>query len=256
MFELNSFVSVICFVALFSMFTLSCSKERAYDLYPITWKSASESDWDIVELIKKIRKEIPEEYQREIASKNSNDLKEGVSFSYEKDITLQEAVKPMSVEYSTMLMDVPFETFQKRLPTAKWGRYLNGLLGGDVKVNKSDEQGRPIRQIERMVFAPIPELLVDTIFNMDMTKVEIIQYDQDRNIVFWNVKFSDNGTTENDIGYVEFRKYSDESTLVTFHSAHRLNWPLIKKPIKHELVRPQLEKIFLGHLKKYLTVVN
>ena len=58
---------------------------------------------------------------------------------------------------------------------------------------------------------------------LDMTKVENIVYDDNGATVFWKVMHSDNGSVIADVGSVDFRAYDQNSTLVTFHSAHKLS---------------------------------
>ncbi len=67
--------------------------------------------------------------------------------------------------------------------------------------------------------------------------------------------FSDNNSTESDIGSVEFKKYDEKSTLITFHSAHRLML-LNGISIDHFIVRTILKNYFLGHIEKYKEVIN
>jgi hypothetical protein len=124
-------------------------------------------------------------------------------------------------ELTQGLVDVPLETFLKRMPAKDWGKNLSDWKGGEVK---PDGDGR---QIERMVMRMPGK-------DLDMTKVETISDMRDEKgaltgaRVRWEVLKSDNGTVVTDTGTLRFERYGDK-TLVTWHSAHKLDkFPLVQ----------------------------
>ncbi|OFZ21612.1 MAG: hypothetical protein A2X94_00295 [Bdellovibrionales bacterium GWB1_55_8] len=82
-----------------------------------------------------------------------------------------------------------------------------------------------------------------------MTKLEEIVYEENRSNVFWKVIFSDNGSTEMDLGSVEFRAFEHNFVVVTFHSAHRLRMFGLKIP--PALAKSSLRSVFRDHLRHY-----
>ncbi len=161
----------------------------------------------------------------------------------------------MAVELSKLLIEVDYDQFIERLRPQDWGVELAYYLGGEVIVYEEDELGRAVRQAERMVLSPIKIDMDLRLGNMDMTKVEVIQYGADSTKVYCRVYFSDNDSTETDVGSVEFIRYDEASTLVVFHSAHRLNAPGgIHLP--NDLVRYSLQTFFLDHAEHYADLVR
>lgn len=140
-------------------------------------------------------------------------------------------------------------------PSCKAGIELDHYLGGELIVYSTDKQGRAVTQLERMVLSPFPCDWETPLTDMDMTKVEFIEYTDSSATVYWRVMYSDNDSTEEDVGSVSFAAYDDFSTVVTFHSAHRLNAPLgIHLP--NPLVRLTLVSIFQDHIWHYGDLVT
>jgi hypothetical protein len=132
---------------------------------------------------------------------------------------------------------------------------LDYYLGGQVVVVEEDVQGRVVRQVERMVLGALPCNLDVRLGNNDMTKAEIIEVQAERAKVFWRVYYSDNNSTETDVGSVEFSAFDPDATLVTFHSAHRLNMPL-GIHIDNSVVKLVLNTYFLDHIAHYRELVS
>jgi len=106
-----------------------------------------------------------------------------------------------------------------------------------------------------MVLSAFPCNADTRLGNMDMTKAEWIYYYADGALVYWRVYHSDNNSVEADVGTVEFWSYDASTTLVVFHSAHRLNAPL-GIHISNTLVRPTLEWFFLRYIDRYREIVG
>jgi len=67
--------------------------------------------------------------------------------------------------------------------------------------------------------------------------------------------YSDNSSTETDMGRVAFARYGDSATLVTFHSAHRLR-TAIGTAIPISLVQLTLGPFFSDHVREYREIVT
>jgi len=215
----------------------------ASDQIPIT-RDPEPQDWDFVALVKGYQELIPSEIQDLLQRLSPSDLLKGAAWTYVQSIqpSISEPSAPFAVEISQILIPIPFETFSVSFPIHEWGQKLRQYIGGQVRVVEKNALGLPVRQVERMVLcAPLQ--------NQDMTKAEQIEYAVGRSTVYWRVYHSDNGTTEADLGKLEMIAYDTGSTLLTFHSAHRLRMSGVLIP--NWIVRPMLKETFLGHLRHY-----
>lgn len=226
------------------------------DDYLVTWFPI-ESDWDIIPVVQTLHNAIPADKQAALDAADRQTLLDGISVVYEQPVAeyLGQPTRDMAVEVSLGLIETPFDTFQTYLPADRWGVELAHYLGGEVIVYQTDGQDRPVRQLERMVLSPFPCDWDVPLTNMDMTKVEVIKYTPDKAVVYWRVMYSDNNSTETDVGSVTFERYDDSSTLVTYHSAHRLNAPA-GIHIPNDIVKWVLKTFFLEHIFHYRDIVQ
>ena len=234
--------------------------------YGITSMPAA-GDWKFEGAVREFQKpaNIPPRVRSAMSNASEADLRQGVSRSWTQDVSEGGKTRKMTVELTKKLIPIPYETFIARLPPDQWGGpNLARYLGGEVKTVASDAQGRPTRQLERMVLAqddlapllgPHAQALAGRFAN-DMTKAETITWGDDSARVDWRVYGSNNGSTLADLGSVTFEK-AGEGTLVTFHSAHQLGVPgsdlLGAGPIAlpPALVGKPLENAFLAHAHHY-----
>lgn len=226
------------------------------DDYVVTWFPA-EGDWNIVGVVDDYQADVPSDARQRIDTASREQLLDGIAETWQQQVAefAGGETAEMAVELSVMLIEVPYATFVERLPMADWGIKLDHYLGGELIVYEEDDPGRPVRQLERMVLSPFPCDWELPLTNMDMTKVEVVVHEEDRAKVYWRVMYSDNNSTEADVGSVAFISYDDESTLVEFHSAHRLNAPA-GIHIPNDVVELVLKTFFLEHIDHYGDVVN
>lgn len=225
------------------------------DDYDIHW-SPSEADWDFVQLVNEFQGATPPDALDELALANHDDFLGTYSVVFEQalDDGLGGGIQTFAVEITMGIVEVPFEAFVTALPPEEWGISLDHYLGGQVQVYDRDDQGRAIRQLERMVLSPLPCNLETPLSNMDMTKVEQIVYLEDEVTVYWRVMYSDNGSTLSDVGSVSFRRHNQGETMVVFHSAHRLGTPLGTE-VPTFLALPSLSDFFSDHVRYYRRLV-
>lgn len=226
------------------------------DDYVVT-SNPTDTDWDIIELIDDYQAGVPADVSNALDGATRSELMEGTSWTWEQDVVsgAGRSSQPMAVELSVRLIEVPYEDFVERLAPADWGVNLAEYLGGEVIVYDEDELSRPTAQVERMVLGAFPCEMDTRLGNMDMTKAEWIYYYQDGAKVYWRVYFSDNDSVEADVGTLELWSYDPYSTLVIFHSAHRLNTPL-GTHISNDIVEPTLRYFFLRYIEKYRQIVG
>ena len=207
--------------------------------------------WNIKPLVMRYQKQTPPVQLIILNNANNEELKRGTAVAFVQNVAknFNASPKPAAVEISRILIDVPYKKFIERLPIASWGSHIAHYLGGEVRVFERDTKGRIIRQVERMVISSLPEDQDVYALNHDMTKAEQIVYEKNRSTVYWRVFYSDNDSTPMDLGSVEFAAHGDNSVLVTFHSAHRLN--AMGVPLWPPLITQSLRNIFLDHLRNY-----
>lgn len=248
---------------------VASSPTRTWGPYGITRQPAAE-DWNFESSVRAFQKDVPAKVRDAMSSATDAQLRKGLSRSWTQEISHGGKTEKMTVELTQKLIPVPYETFMARLPPDQWGGpNLARSLGGEVKVLETDAQGRPTKQVERMVLAqddllphlgPLGRSLAGKFAN-DMTKTETITRGADRSRVDWRVFGSDNGSTLADLGSVTFERRG-QGTLVTFHSAHKLGVPgsnvLGGKPlpIPAELIGLPLQSAFLAHANRYAAIVE
>jgi hypothetical protein len=226
------------------------------DDYVITW-SPDEEDWEILPVVDALVAATPDDVREAWLGASDQELLAGRAWTYQQEVVevLGGPAREMAVELSEQIIPVALEDFFAVIPAEAWGVELAHYLGGEVIVYEADGAGRSTRQLERMVLSPFPCDVESNLTNMDMTKVEVIEYSQDAAVVTWRVMASDNGSTETDVGKVSFLRWGERQTLVSFHSAHRLNAPG-GVHIPNAIVEEVLRSFFLGHIRHYAELVT
>jgi len=133
-------------------------------------------------------------------------------------------------------VNVPFEQFIDLMPADRWAVNLSDYRGGEVKITETDSQGRVVRQEERMVTeTPFSKIFPKLFEPNDMTKVEVIDYQNDKITVQWEVLDSVNRTTLMDIGSLTFMRDGD-GTKIQLESEHVIDaFPGALDTIEHIL---------------------
>jgi len=220
-------------------------------------READEDEW------KALREEVAsfeDHPMRGLVRKTSNDRK----LARGEILTATEKRPDGMIEEMTVgIVDVPYDQFVQAIRPADWGVKLFGYVDGEVTVAEVDDQGRPIRQHERMILeTPFSEHLnwADGAYagfkHLDMTKTEEITYGEGEATVRWRVYNSDNDTVQQDIGYVRFEAV-DSGTKVTFHSAHKYTdsylapFTGLLEGVGDELTADGLSDYFTGVIEHY-----
>jgi hypothetical protein len=239
---------LLVIAAVFGLCRCICAADHDYPVtkaIPLLDHDSTASSFDPRDIVMQLRQSTPEKYCRELQQwpehRNSSRC---FRASYRQKVREYISADPLTmvVELTRIIIDVPYDSFIRKIPPETWGEHLSGYLGGEVVVMKRDEQSRATHQVERMVLkAPIK--------NLDMTKTEVIVYEQNRATVYWRVFHSENRTTKSDIGYVEFAGIGNTATMVTFQSAHKLYLP-------NFIVKWNLANTFARHLENYQSIVT
>ncbi len=113
--------------------------------------------------------------------------------------------------------------------------YMNDYIGGVVVPVEHEATGRPVRQAERNLYLPQPNYLVLAGGQpIDVSKVEVVEWDEDRHTLFWKTIGSENGSAEYDDGSVTFARTAT-GTAVTIFGRQLFVLPPLWRSIDHAL---------------------
>jgi len=125
-------------------------------------------------------------------------------------------------------VDFLFGEFVSKVDICKAVSYMNDYIGGRTVLIKSDSKGRCIHQLERTVFLSQPNGFV--LFdgnNIDVTKVELIEYREGFQKLIWRTVFSDNNSAIYDDGTVIFEQLNDRTRIRVMIHQHFVNPPIL-----------------------------
>jgi hypothetical protein len=128
--------------------------------------------------------------------------------------------------YGERTFDVPYEDFVSRVDIGHVGQFYRDSLGVATEVVNHDELGRTVHQGVRVVALPQPNY---TAFmgkvELDVYKLEKIDYSQDGQRVWMYTVHSPNGSAICDDGYMSFSRTTDRTgTVVAFLACQ--NFPI------------------------------
>lgn len=218
--------------------------------YTITQMPNRDEFQDLKAVVTLLDSQMPVTVKKQISQFSGEELENGIAISYTDTITeyntnVKMLHKPMIVEYSVMVMDISLGEFNRIIPAEKWGQYLSGWKGGEIKEVNDVTLKNSKYQTERMVLG----------LGNDMTKAEIIEKSDSKISVFWRVYFSDNGSTLSDVGKLDIISIDKNKIKIIFHSAHDLKfYGLLRLP--KSIIQKGLKQTFLKHLKQYKKVVE
>jgi len=124
------------------------------------------------------------------------------------------------------VVERPYDEFVARVDIARAVQTMNDYLGGARLPLTHDRAGRVTRQAERNIYLPQPNWIV--LFGglpIDVGKLEIIRYGEDRQEIFWRTVVSDNGAAEFDDGIITFARAGAAHTAVTIVARQKFALP-------------------------------
>jgi uncharacterized protein (DUF362 family) len=122
-------------------------------------------------------------------------------------------------------LPIDFGLFVRRVDIARTIQFMNDYLGGVVVALAHDASGRPVRQAERNIYLPQPNYLV--LYQgkpIDVSKLEVVEYDTGRRRLFWKTVLSENGSATYDDGIATFERTMD-GTRVTITGRQQFALP-------------------------------
>jgi hypothetical protein len=147
--------------------------------------------------------------------------------------------------YARML-PIDFDLFTRRVDIARTIQFMNDYLGGVLVPLAYDDTGRPVRQAERNVYLPQPNYLV--LYHgkpIDVSKLEVVQYDIDRQRLFWKTIKSENESATCDDGIATFERTA-EGTRVTIMGRQQFMLPTFWQVFDPKYV-PGLKPMLVTH---------
>ena len=124
------------------------------------------------------------------------------------------------------LLPIPFARFIRQVDISKAVQMMYDNIGGNSKVVERDPEGRVIRQAERDIYLPQPNWM--TLFGgkyIDVDKLELIDYQEDKQVIYWRTVNSSNNSAEFDDGLVEFSDLPG-GTAITIVARQKFTLPL------------------------------
>jgi uncharacterized protein (DUF362 family) len=143
-------------------------------------------------------------------------------------------------------LPVEFDTFVQRVDVARTIQSMNDYLGGVVVPIAYDEVGRPVRQAERNIYLPQPNYLV--LYQgkpIDVSKLEVVEYQADRHRLYWKTIASENGSATYDDGIATFERSAD-GTCITIVGRQLFALPLFWQVFDLNLV-PDIKSVLVTH---------
>ena len=152
-------------------------------------------------------------------------------------------------EKASVIANVSYDTFIRRMDPASWSLNLPQRWGGEVirlRDGRRNGLGTVLQQ-ERMVLG-VPAL--------DMTKNTVVHVGKDRARVRWQVTHSDRSlptlghkTVQMDNGWIEFSRTADNRVKIVTRSAHRIS---TAPSVPIEKLAPSVaDKLFAASLRSY-----
>ncbi len=152
-----------------------------------------------------------------------------------ESVPAQKGVRYTFVDKSILLcldreVPLPFEEFVRRVDITKSITYMHDYIGGRAIPAKRDAQGRCVHQLERTVFLPQPNASMFFLGKeIDVTKIEMIEYGTDVQKMIWKTLLSDNRSATYDDGTVVFERHNGQTRIrimvhQNFASPVLFNW--------------------------------
>jgi hypothetical protein len=126
----------------------------------------------------------------------------------------------------TRTMRAAYPDWIARVDLSKAVSLMADYLGGRRVAVTRDDADRPTRQAERNVYLPQPNYVAFAGARViDVCKLEVLEYEDARQKIWWRTVRSPNATADHDDGSVEFADDGGGRTLVTVRGRQRFTLP-------------------------------
>jgi len=142
---------------------------------------------------------------------------------------------------------VDFDDFINKVDIRKSIQYMNDYIGGVIIPVDTDKQGRVTRQLERNLYLPQPNYLVlYQGLNIDVSKLELIHYDDNQQKMYWRTVKSENNSASYDDGTVSFNRQDNGETEISIFGRQQFTLPLFWQLVNLDNY-PALKDILFTH---------
>ncbi len=138
------------------------------------------------------------------------------------------------------ILPIPYEAFIDRVPIAEAVFMMYDNIGGKRQPVRYDRRKRILHQAERDLYLPQPNWMV--FFGgkpIDVGKIEVIRYAEDRQEIFWRMVESANQSARYDDGMVRFGRH-DQGTEIVIVARQHFELPLFWKVVNMDFF-PQVK---------------
>ena len=125
----------------------------------------------------------------------------------------------------TQTLPIDFALFVRCVDIARTIQFMNDYLGGVVVTLAHDASGRPVRQAERNIYLPQPNYMI--LYQgkpIDVSKLEVVEYRDDRHRLYWKTVLSENNSAKYDDGIATFER-AGSGTQVTITGRQQFALP-------------------------------
>jgi uncharacterized protein (DUF362 family) len=125
----------------------------------------------------------------------------------------------------TQTLPIDFALFVRHVDIARTIQFMNDYLGGVVMALAYDASGRPVRQAERNIYLPQPNYMI--LYQgkpIDVSKLEVVEYHDDRHRLYWKTVLSENESARYDDGIATFER-AEGGTRVTITGKQQFALP-------------------------------
>jgi hypothetical protein len=145
------------------------------------------------------------------------------------------------------IIPVSYDDFVARVDISKAIQFMTDYIGGMAVPVARDRTGRVTHQAERNLYLPQPNYLAMYQGKViDVTKLEFVQYEDDRQQIFWKTLKSENHSATFDDGIVTFTRTGENETAVSVFGRQQFALPLFFQIFNIDL-NPWLKDLLVTH---------
>ncbi len=131
---------------------------------------------------------------------------------------------------------IAYDEFVSRVNIGHAIQYMNDYIGGSLVTVARDDHGRTRMQAERNLYLQQPNWMV--LFGgdiIDVEKIQLLDYGEDRQTIYWRTVASPNNSAENDDGRVSFIRAPNGCVRMEIFTRQKFSLPLFFQFIRIDL---------------------
>lgn len=157
------------------------------------------------------------------------------------------------------IFPIPFKKFVANVDIAQAIQYMNDYIGGSTVAVRRDGRNRITHQAERNLYLQQPNWMV--LFGgelIDVEKLELIEYKQTSQTIYWRTVASPNNSASYDDGSVSFVRTGADRTTVRIFARQQFALPILFQLFNINLLPEIRDPIIEGAYAKFFagTIAN